>query len=562
MHPFFRSVLLGLILLGYIYQVERVHPEYFFGQFQDDSIYFSTAKSLADGQGYTLASFPGRPPETKYPIVYPWLLSFVWNANPAFPDNLKLAIRVTELFGCWSLIAGYFLLRKLPGLGESAALWLTAIFALQPVFVRISGLIMSDVPFMAVMFTALALSAAVNDQQASAWRYLLIGMFAGLSVGIRTVGVSLAAGICCAFLARKAYRPALIVAAGATVVALLVASPTLFHRPIPPSLAPSGEPGWDQVLAYYTSYTRFQWQMGIPSFGALLQLVRLNLFVLASSPGLIVVGTFGKIAGVGAMLLSFPMWIGLVRQSRHPEWKPITLTLLFYGLIVLVWPYPQPERFLLPFIPFLLAGLWCEVNRICAEVVAQLRSGAPMIERVFAAALACALLSLASMAIWNALVRDPRARQSGAAVQARMLKEREQAYQWIREHTKPEDRVAAWKDVVLFLYAGRQSLRPIAVLPQVYYLRETENDDRDLLHICDAPRHAGVRYWMTTTEDFNLEARRDRLVVRMTAVGKALPVVFRSSEGSVQIHEASCLNERQLPECRAVGDVLFPSDAE
>jgi hypothetical protein len=558
MHPFRRSLLLGLILLGYIYQVERVHPEYFFGQFQDDSIYFSTAKSLADGQGYTLASFPGRPPETKYPIVYPWLLSFVWKVNPTFPDNLKLAIRLTEFFGCWSLIAGYFLLRKLPGLGESAALWLTAIFALQPVFVRISGLIMSDVPFMAVMFTALALSVATNDKQASAWRYLLLGVVAGLSVGIRTVGISLVAGICCAFLFRKHYRATLIVAAGAAVVALLVVSPTLFHRPIPSSLAPSGEPGWDQVVAYYTSYTQFQWKMGIPSFSAFVQLVRSNLFVLMLSPGLIAVGTFGKMAGVCAMLLSFPMWIGLVRRSRHPEWKPITATMLFYGLIILVWPYPQPERFLLPFISFLLAGLWCEAHRISAGIMTWLHSGALMIERVFAALLACAFLCLVSMAMWNALVRDPRARQSGAAAQARILKEREQAYQWIREHTKREDRVAAWKDVVLFLYTGRQSLRPIAVLPPASYMDDMKSVERDLKHICDTPRHAGARYWVTTTDDFNLEPHRDRLVARMAEVGQVLPVVFQSSDHSVQIHDAFCLNEPERVACEATATVLFP----
>jgi len=558
MHSFRRLVILGCILLGYVYQVERVRPVFFFGQFQDDSIYFTTAKALADGQGYKLVSFPGSPPETKYPIVYSWLLSFVWKLNPNFPDNLRLAIHLTEFFGCWCLIAVFFLLRSLSDIGESAALCLTAVCALQPVFLRTSGLVMSDLPFMACMLTVLALCVSANSTRSGPWMYVLIGMLAGLSVGIRTVGVSLVAGICCAFILRKAFRPALVIAAAASFTMLLVMSPTLFHRVAPLSLGASGEPGWDQVAAYYTSYAKFQWGMGVPSVGALLHLVLLNLFVLASSPGPILVGTFGKIGAYGAMVLSFPMWVGLLRQSRHSEWKLVTFTMLFYGCVILVWPYPQPERFLLPFIPVLLSGLWCETRRIGALLIARLRPGRPVVQRIFAGVLACFLLCLFGMAAWNSVVRDPRARRVAADSQAAALEERKEAYQWIRDHTSPGDRVAAWKDVVLYLYTGRQSLRPIATLPQAFYAEDLKSEKDDLAHICDAPRHVGVRYWMTTTDDFNLEPHRDRFAARMAEVGRVLPIVFRSSGGNVQIHDASCLNEQERPACRAIGQILFP----
>jgi len=558
MHSFQRLVILACILLGYVYQVERVHPVFFFGQFQDDSIYFSTAKALADGQGYRLVSFPGKPPETKYPIVYPWLLSFIWKLNPTFPDNLNLAIHLTEFFGCWSLIASFFLLRNLSGIGESAALWLTAVCAFQPVFLRTSGLVMSDMPFMACMLTVLALCVSTNSRRTSVWTYLLIGMLAGVSVGIRTVGLSLAAGICWAFILKKSFRPALVIAAAAGFAMLLVASPTLFHRVAPLSAGVSGEPGWDQVAAYYTSYAKFQWGMGVPSFGALSHLVLLNFFVLASSPGPILVGTFEKIGTYGAVMLSIPIWIGLLRQSRHSEWKTLTLPMFFYGCIILVWPYPQPERFLLPFIPVLLAGLWCEIRRIGALVIARLRSGTPAGQRIFASVLTCFFFCLFGMAAWNSVVRDPRARKVGADAQARALEERKQAYQWILGHTSSGDRVAAWKDVVLYLYTGRESLRPIATLPQAFYADDLKREKDDLAHICDAPRHVGVRYWMTTTDDFNLEPHRDRIAARMAEVGSVLPIVFRSSDGHVQIHDASCLNDQERPECRAVGPILFP----
>src|SRR5690242_5055246 len=148
-----RLSILLVILIAYVFQVERIHPAVFFGQFQDDSIYFSTAKALAEGQGYKLISFPGAPPQTKYPILYPALLSYVWKLNPNFPANLDLAIHLTEFFGCAGLVAVFFLLRKLPAIGETAALCLAAVCAVQPVVVRASGLVMSDVPFMACLLT-------------------------------------------------------------------------------------------------------------------------------------------------------------------------------------------------------------------------------------------------------------------------------------------------------------------------------------------------------------------------------------------------------------------------
>ena len=382
-----RLAILAAILIVYVFQVERVHPMVFFGQFQDDSIYFSTAQGLADGQGYNLISFPGSPPQTKYPIVYPWLLSFIWKMNPNFPANLVPAIRLTEFFGCICLLAMLFLLRKLPGIGETTALCLTAVCAVQPVFVRMSFFVMSDVPFMAFLLTALALCVFVESNRRPAWMYALTGGIAGVSAEIRTVGVALVAGIFCslaytAFISKKSFRTAIIFLAGAILTMAMVMAPALLHRGGEVSFGNPSEPGWNQVAAYYTSYTRFQWGMGVPSLGALVQVFLANLFVWAWSPGPILIGTFagifGKIVFFAAMALSFPIWIGLLRLSRSSEWRPVGLVTLLYTCAVLVWPYPQPERFLLPFLPVLLAALWCEARRIGSDLLMAIRGGSLM----------------------------------------------------------------------------------------------------------------------------------------------------------------------------------------
>ena len=50
------------------------------GVYHDDAIYVTTAKALAQGDGYRLINLPGTPPQTKYPILYPFLLAAVWEA--------------------------------------------------------------------------------------------------------------------------------------------------------------------------------------------------------------------------------------------------------------------------------------------------------------------------------------------------------------------------------------------------------------------------------------------------------------------------------------------------
>ena len=54
-----------------------------FGDLHDDSLYYVSAKSLADGGGYRIESLPGEPAQTKYPPLYPLLLSLAAHGGPA-----------------------------------------------------------------------------------------------------------------------------------------------------------------------------------------------------------------------------------------------------------------------------------------------------------------------------------------------------------------------------------------------------------------------------------------------------------------------------------------------
>src|ERR1051326_3820416 len=61
-----------------------------FGDIHDDSIYYVSAKSLAEGH-YRIENLPEQPNQTKYPPLYPALLSIAWRIQPRFPQNLPIA---------------------------------------------------------------------------------------------------------------------------------------------------------------------------------------------------------------------------------------------------------------------------------------------------------------------------------------------------------------------------------------------------------------------------------------------------------------------------------------
>ena len=69
------SVVVLLALVPSAYTAWRFRDMPHFGHFHDDSAYFVCAKSIAEGKGYRLLSFPGEPHETKYPPLYPVLLA-------------------------------------------------------------------------------------------------------------------------------------------------------------------------------------------------------------------------------------------------------------------------------------------------------------------------------------------------------------------------------------------------------------------------------------------------------------------------------------------------------
>ncbi|MGO9268651.1 MAG: ArnT family glycosyltransferase [Terriglobia bacterium] len=555
-------VCLAVTLILYLVYLRHLRPERWFGASHDDAVYFSSAKALAQGRGYIIPGLPGSPPETKEPVLYPWLLSWVWRCRPSFPANIVPAAWMTAFFGCWFLVAAFQLLRKLTGVGDWPALVMVTLCAFQPHFLLFSRCLMSDVPFMALAFTAaLAGDVAARATGRLGWA-AITGTLVGLSVMTRSVGVAVMAGILAAALCRRAYRQAAAICLGSApfVFALLWARRTSL------AVAQRGGlntlPGWQQTFFFYTSYVKF-WRLSVPSFRVFLQMLGGNVRALAEGPSIYFLEPTLRIGNslIGNALGGI-VWVGvvagIVRQARRQEWKPIHFIFVFYSAVILSWPYATPDRFLLLFLPLFCAGLWLEGKRAVRMLLAGLRDGCHAGERVLAAVMLTGVAILAGIAAWN--YGHGYRPQLSAEQRASLMPDKAEAYQWIRQNTDPEARVVAYEDPSLYLYTGHQAVPLIILSAEYAYTREGKVLERDLAHITDAALAVGARYWLTSEDDFHLELEdaRARMKKRVADLLSPLPEVYHSRDGRVRLYDISCLLQPEQKECQGWVPTFVP----
>jgi hypothetical protein len=139
---------LALIAVLFAITVWRCYSPDAFGTLHDDTLLTVSAKSLAEGQGYRIASWPGAPAQTKYPPLYPLLVSAVWRLSADFPANLP-AIHGIAVLGGFAYLAGCWVWLSMRCASRLQALILASICALHPVVAYLSASALTDIPFAA-----------------------------------------------------------------------------------------------------------------------------------------------------------------------------------------------------------------------------------------------------------------------------------------------------------------------------------------------------------------------------------------------------------------------------
>jgi hypothetical protein len=160
------------------------------GIYHDDGVYISTAKALAEGQGYRLINLPDAPVQTKYPLLYPVLLALIWKLWPAFPDNLLAMQWLTLLLGAVTVGLAYLYMVRgkyfSPGVGVAATLCcITA-----PFFLFFCTMALSEIPFALLMILAMwGLDKALALPTGGRSAQLVLGCLLALPFLTRPIGI-------------------------------------------------------------------------------------------------------------------------------------------------------------------------------------------------------------------------------------------------------------------------------------------------------------------------------------------------------------------------------------
>jgi hypothetical protein len=458
---------------------------------------------------------------------------------------------MSAFFGCWFLAAAFELVRRFRGVGTWPALLLVSLCAFEPHVLVLSRALLSDLPFAALALTAALAGDGAMRSGARPARAVLAGILASLSVMMRTVGVAVVAGIVVAALYRRAYRraslfclvaaPFFLATLWGSRLSLASATNGLPHR------GPTTFPGWDQTLLYYTSYAKF-WRLCVPSWSVFWAMLAGNLRSIVEGPALYLLAptlqpdkSFAPAALAG--IVSAGAVAGIVRQARSQEWKPIHFIMVFYSAVMLIWNYPIPDRFLLPFVPLFYMGLWAEGKHLVQLALTSQSARRPIGERALGGVMLMGLVALAGVGLWNYRYGF-RSQMPGLAKQlALMAGEKAQAYQWVRWNTDPAARIVAYRDTSLYLYTGRTAVSPICFSTEYAYTGEMSVLERDLAHITDTAVAVNARYWLLSEDDFQLELESAQPLIkeRVARLMSAMPEVYHSSGGRVRLYDISRL---------------------
>jgi len=154
------------------------------------------------------------------------------------------------------------------------------------------------------------------------------------------------------------------------------------------------------------------------------------------------------IVGLGAL--------GLVAFARR--WLAAALTLVVYGALLAVWPYPV-GRFLLPVLPLILLALLvgaAELGRLLPARAARWRPDAAL------PALLAGLVMIGALPLTVGLVTAQRACDRSAPLTSPGCADEHElrffeATRWIASNTSPSERFLTAKEGTFYYYAGRQA---------------------------------------------------------------------------------------------------------
>jgi len=498
-----RKALLAICILGALVPSgllawkARAVPQ--LGYFQDDGLYWIAGKSLAEGRGYRILSFPGEPFQTKYPPLYPLLLSAVWKLRPQFPANLPLASVLNWLMLPAYLLAAWKLTREI-GLESTRRVILLFALALSPTIAFLAANMMADLMFAALVLCALAVAERVSNGRAGAMTALAAGAVGGAAFLTKTAALPLLVTVPGLLLWRG--RPGL---RRACVRALCFAAPMLAAIAAWSYWTHSHRiPSTDPLVIYYTDYLGFHRQDLV--WGDLPKVIQTNCRSLFNAIGELIVFRPGSGAAFSFLLMALGLFSvsGAIRWTRTKGLSQYAAFAPVYAAQLLVWNYPPNNRLLLPLIPLFLAGAIAEFEHLydlARSAVASTDSSQRAAGAVAFALLVVLAASFCGTAAYGLVSFVPAVIDSSRSE----MDANRPAFDWIRGHLPADAKFLAYSDTPLFLYTGRQGCRLVLPSRPFYY----QNRAAILKPFSEVPEIAArhdLRYMLLTPADYHTDS--------------------------------------------------------
>ena len=186
------------------------------GLCHDDGIYVILGKALSEGEGYRLVNLPSSPYQTKYPVVYPFLISCVW-PTADFPDNIFYIKLINIFFLFLILLETYYICLALFEGKKNLSFYIVMLTGMSQWMFYFSINALSEIPFLFFSLTAallFVLSEKKQKQEGSNTVKYTFYFFAILSAVLayqtRTFGLALLMACVLYFLVKKEYKTAVL----------------------------------------------------------------------------------------------------------------------------------------------------------------------------------------------------------------------------------------------------------------------------------------------------------------------------------------------------------------
>lgn len=510
------------------------------GQFHDDGLYLTVAKSLAEGDGYRIASVPTTPAQTKYPPLYSYLLSWVWRASPSFPENL-LWLKLTSvafLVGITAL-GGVFYTRY-TGRRDPGGIAFTFLLGANMLVFPFADYTLTELPFFFLSMLAFVVADPRGPPASvSARRVALLAVAVGLAFLVRQAAIPLiAAGVVYVSLGRRLRPLAMYL-----VLVALVAAPWLLFK-----LAHAGAAS-NPLLDYYAAYEKSVPLLALDDPGHAVQIVLSNIVYVARAFDQSLLLPFAP--GLRPFVYALVLW-GLWRLVQRRLYFLLTFAILYLTLILL-WPF-DPGRYSMPLVPLLLLSLIEGTVTAFHGLRTSVQQRPPRwLLQAFV------LLPLTVIVVldvlWVRAFLRPVPGKTRVAFSAWLdysWTGFEETFAWIREHTEPDALLATPYDPMYYLFTGRQGVRPWFHRPETYFYPRGGAQPR--MGPADEVRRAltelGVGYMVIDPLEGYVEREAAQELMEEILGGYAEPptLMYISTDG---LHRVYRLPRERLPGMRA-----------